>query len=841
VLTGAANRAWSRRARLSLSALVIVLGAVSWAALRASPAIADTACTVNASTASILLNQSAGTPTSLTQDGSGNLLVDGSVCGGFAALSEIQLSVAIGAPAQTLMLDQTGPGGVFPCGVPLEGSLGSNGTIEVRGADGESISAGDTSGGSGVDLNSCGSVGTITGVSSYDLTAGAGAVTLSAGGGSGFAGPLSVPATLRPASASPDTLIGGTTQDSIDFSGVATSGSAPLAINVSGGPSGSLANDTASVGSVTDSFASGAAEFTTFVGASSGHTDFLAGSSAKTFSNPAGASGDEIDFSAVPTSSSMPLTVNLSGASSRGVASDTAVAGNVTDNLITGGAPLTLLAAQSGYTTFLPGSTSENFDGTGAAATNTLDFANVPTSTNAGLIVNRSGGQHAGIANNTATVGATTYDFSNLSVSNFDASADGNTRFLAGVGSDSFSAPAGTAAETDTLDFSQAPGTSLAINASGATSGGVANDTAQLNSATDTFSPNITTFDGLATGNTTFLAAASGGLAFVGLSTGNTLGLQAVPAEATVTANSDSAANPGQVQTLAAGVGGSTTDTFAGIQSYVDAPNATTSVVDDYATGNPWSGTEESGASADDTATVSAIDNVAPTGIVTYELFANGACSGTATTDQQVTLSAGNVPTSRPTGPLAAGDYGFQAKYSGDASYRPSTGSCERFVISAPSAPPPTTTAPTITSPPAPTAPPSTTTTPATTAPTTTTTLPTATAPTTPPVTPIRLRITGISVTSTTIVWCERAGCRYPTTRACALRSTARPVSGCCYARAFTVTGSKSRPPRYEDIAARTFTGSPGAGTATCFPPGRCRSWCRPNETITGRPPRRSV
>jgi sugar lactone lactonase YvrE len=62
-------------------------------------------------------------------------------------------------------------------------------------------------------------------------------------------------------------------------------------------------------------------------------------------------------------------------------------------------------------------------------------------------------------------------------------------------------------------------------------------------------------------------------------------------------------------------------------------------------------------------------------------------------------------------------------------------------------------------------APPATTTAPTTTTPTTMTST-TPTTPSAPPVGPAQLRITGITVTSTTIVWCQRgAGCRYPTTR----------------------------------------------------------------------------
>lgn len=47
----------------------------------------------------------------------------------------------------------------------------------------------------------------------------------------------------------------------------------------------------------------------------------------------------------------------------------------------------------------------------------------------------------------------------------------------------------------------------------------------------------------------------------------------------------------------------------------------------------------------------------------------------------------------------------------------------------------------------------------------TTTTAPATTTPTTPTTTPPPPRITGISATATTIVWCHGAGCLYPATR----------------------------------------------------------------------------
>jgi large repetitive protein len=64
--------------------------------------------------------------------------------------------------------------------------------------------------------------------------------------------------------------------DRIDFSAVATSSSSPLTINVSGAMVNGLANDSASVTPSLYSFATGGAAFTSFSGAASGNTDFLA-------------------------------------------------------------------------------------------------------------------------------------------------------------------------------------------------------------------------------------------------------------------------------------------------------------------------------------------------------------------------------------------------------------------------------------------------------------------------------------------------------------------------------------------------------------------------------------
>ena len=102
--------------------------------------------------------------------------------------------------------------------------------------------------------------------------------------------------------------------------------------------------------------------------------------------------------------------------------------------------------------------------------------------------------------------------------------------------------------------------------------------------------------------------------------------------------------------------------------------------VDDAVTKGTWSGSEQTGASAYDTSTVSGAAGVAPTGTVTYNYFANNSCSGTPA-GQTVTISAGIVPNSSPSQALAAGSYSYQAVYSGDNNYTGSPGPCETFSV----------------------------------------------------------------------------------------------------------------------------------------------------------------
>jgi len=94
----------------------------------------------------------------------------------------------------------------------------------------------------------------------------------------------------------------------------------------------------------------------------------------------------------------------------------------------------------------------------------------------------------------------------------------------------------------------------------------------------------------------------------------------------------------------------------------------------------PVGGTVPKGTSVNDTATVTGVSGIVPTGSVTYIFYTNARCSGSGTA-QTATMSGGLVPNSTATGPLAANSYSFKATYSGDNNYLSSTSSCEPFNV----------------------------------------------------------------------------------------------------------------------------------------------------------------
>ena len=107
----------------------------------------------------------------------------------------------------------------------------------------------------------------------------------------------------------------------------------------------------------------------------------------------------------------------------------------------------------------------------------------------------------------------------------------------------------------------------------------------------------------------------------------------------------------------------------------------TATTVFDAATNAAWAGTETAGARAYDTATVTASAGFTPTGTITYTVFPNSGCTGAGSPAGGGALAAGLAPNSSNQGPLAAGSYSFQAVYSGDTNYAPSTSTCEPFKV----------------------------------------------------------------------------------------------------------------------------------------------------------------
>src|SRR6266566_869641 len=108
----------------------------------------------------------------------------------------------------------------------------------------------------------------------------------------------------------------------------------------------------------------------------------------------------------------------------------------------------------------------------------------------------------------------------------------------------------------------------------------------------------------------------------------------------------------------------------------------TATVVFDASTNLAWSGSETTGTSAYDAATMSTSGTLVATGTVSYTFYTNGGCTGAGSTAGTVLLmSTGAVPISNTDGPLAAGSYSFRAVYSGDTNYAGSTSPCEPFSV----------------------------------------------------------------------------------------------------------------------------------------------------------------
>jgi hypothetical protein len=531
-----------------------------------------------------------GGTVTISDDGTNFVVSPSASCAGpypVASVTVITFGVDTSAGlASTVVLDLTA--NEFPSSpcVPIIGTVGNTtaglGTVDVLGANGENITVG--SHGVNLEPGVCdGSVGTLAGVRNYQLddtttTAPLSAVTLSAAGGAGTGSATTVPVAISGGTATQhldgSTFIGGAGMDTFIAAGTgnrflagtgnatfsdATAGNTvdfsaltiPVVVNVSGVQVGSTQNDTATAGSATDTF-TGLGSPSTFIGATSGGTTFYAGSDADTFTGH-GLAGDTLSYGFAPGG---PLQINAAtGAAQLGATTEPFSGIQVFDGLT------------AGNTTFVSGATGGyTFNATGSG--NAADFSAATTGV-PGVTIDLS--TTPAMVSGFATGGPDVMS----GISTVTGSAAGQNTFRAGSSNASF-AQTGPGVG-DTIDFSPvatSQSTPLTVNVSGAPVGGLANDSASVGTTTYTFTTGgaaFTRFTGATNGNTDFLASGAGGYAFNGRGTPNTLDLSASPAGTVVTVNRNSAAKPGHVSKLNAGVAGKRFDTFTDVQYFAGA------------------------------------------------------------------------------------------------------------------------------------------------------------------------------------------------------------------------------------------------------------------------------
>jgi len=294
-----------------------------------------------------------------------------------------------------------------------------------------------------------------------------GTVTMTSGsdafsGVSSFIGSSSGGTTLQ-AGATALTFQGKGTGNELDLSQVASSGVAPVWVNVSGSPVtsyyGALASDHAESGVATYAFD----DVTNFFGPAGGNTTFVAGSTGG-FSFVDDSSANVLDLSGAGSG----VSVSVGTVSGLTGGNDTFAGLKTINGPSAGGATFTggSGGATSGYTfnsagngnAFKAGSGSATFNG-GSGAGNTLDFSAVPTNVATPLRVNLSGSTIGGVANSTAAFNTATYTFAG--VKTFTGPATGYATFFAGpTGGYTFN---GGGSPT-TLDLSAAPSAIVTVN-----------------------------------------------------------------------------------------------------------------------------------------------------------------------------------------------------------------------------------------------------------------------------------------------------------------------------------------------------------------------------------------
>ncbi len=210
-----------------------------------------------------------------------------------------------------------------------------------------------------------------------------------------------------------------------------------------------------------------------------------------------------------------------------------------------------------------------------------------------------------------------------------------------------------------TLDLTAAPAaTSVTLNGDSPASLG----SVPWSGGTDQFS-GVSTFLGSSAGGSTFVAGPAGGYSFQGNGSGNTLDLSAAPSGVTVTQNGDSLSSPGVVANLNIGLGGSTSDTFSGIQVVrLSSAMSLSSSADPSVFGQ----------AVTFTATITPTD-----GGGTVAFYADGSASPIPGCETQslTQVSGSTYSATCTTSSLSAGAHTISAAYSGDSSSTSSTAS----------------------------------------------------------------------------------------------------------------------------------------------------------------------
>lgn len=399
------------------------------------------------------------TSTTLGEDSSGNLLVDGAICTAPAGvsltsaspnnISDINFTASFtGKSTQTVVLDQTQPGGVFPCTTAISGNLAGE-TLQIDAGAGEHVIVGD----SGVNLgdgsgNSCttGQVGSLTTIANPILVGGTGSgIVLDARGSTGTGSAVSAHFVAGDSS---ETFDAGAAGSVLDFSQLTCPSSPTNPCTVTANSTGSTVNGVVKFNaallygpspqsSYTYTFSTNEADLTEVDGNSTIPTSWYAPASSTTYT---------LDSNVTLQGSAGSYTVSSTGSGNQINAGAGTESFNV--NVIVPGSGVVMtgangtgsstdtFAATGSGNTFIAGTLADSFYDNGTK--NIVSFAGLNTSAAAPLTIDADSSTTADPNAGTATVNGVTYTFlnskggtSDTNFSSFTGAATGNTTFQA--------------------------------------------------------------------------------------------------------------------------------------------------------------------------------------------------------------------------------------------------------------------------------------------------------------------------------------------------------------------------------------------------------------------------